>query len=260
MTVTTQVRGRVAVVRIERPEKRNAIDAPTTVALSQALDRAQDDAAVWAVVLTGTSDLFCAGTDLVVGPGEPTGRGGTYGVVHRSHTKPLLAAVEGLALGGGFEIAMACDLVVASRTASFGLPEVQRGLVANSGALVRAVRCLPRNLAVELLLTGARLSAQRAYDVGFVNRLADPGRAVEQALALAEEVCAGSPSAVRATLLALEEQVASDEERGWEATARAEARVRRGPDVAEGLDAFARKRPATWSDPPSQPADDAQVG
>ncbi|OHV36651.1 enoyl-CoA hydratase [Parafrankia soli] len=231
MSVRSEQQGRVTVIRIERPEKRNAIDATTTRELDEVLNRFQDDPAAWVGVLTGTADMFCAGTDIISGPGEPTPRGGEYGVIRRSHTKPLIAAVEGLALGGGFEIAMACDLVVAARTASFGLPETVRGLVANSGALLRAMRCLPLNVARELLVTGARLDAQRAYEIGFVNRLAEPGQAVEIALELAEEICRSSPVSVRATLQALEEQWADDEEAGWAATARAWARVEAGAPV-----------------------------
>ena len=191
MTVSSDRHGRVLVVRIERPEKRNAIDGPTAQGIDAALNGFQDDPGLWVAVLTGTPEVFCAGTDIVAGPGEPTPRGGPYGIIRRRHAKPVVAAVEGLALGGGFEIAMACDLVVASAAASFGLPETRRGLVANSGALARAMRCLPLNVARELLLTGARLDARRAHEIGFVNRLAEPGTAVEVALELAEEILRG---------------------------------------------------------------------
>lgn len=249
MTVTTDRHGRVLVVRLERPEKRNAIDEATARGLDDALNGFQDDPGLWAAILTGTPEVFCAGTDIVAGPGRPTARGGPYGVIRRSHTKPLIAAVEGLALGGGFEIALACDLVVASTAASFGLPETQRGLVANSGALLRAMRALPLNVARELLLTGARLDAGRAHEIGFVNRLTEPGRAIEGARELAERICTSSPTAVSASLQALEEQWAAAEEQGWAATRRAEERIAAGPDKQEGLDAFAAKRPPRWSDP-----------
>lgn len=249
MNVRTETRGRVAVIRIDRPEKRNAIDAVTTRELDEALNRFEDDDEIWVGVLTGTPELFCAGTDIVSSSGGPTERGGKYGLVRRSRTKPLIAAVEGLALGGGFEVAMACDLVVASDAASFGLPETMRGLVATSGALLRAMRCLPLNVARELLITGARLDARRAYDIGFVNRLADQGAAVESALAMAEEICAASPAAVRATLQALEEQWAEADDTGWAATARAQERIESGPDYQEGLAAFAEKRAPRWSGP-----------
>jgi enoyl-CoA hydratase/carnithine racemase len=249
MTVSTDRHGRVLVVRIERPEKRNAIDGPTARGIDEALNGFQDDPGLWVAILTGTREVFCAGTDIVAGPGEPTPRGGPYGIIRRRHAKPIVAAVEGLALGGGFEIAMACDLVVASATASFGLPETRRGLVANSGALARAMRCLPLNVARELLLTGARLDARRAHEIGFVNRLAEPGTAVEVALELAEEICVASPTAVSATLAALEEQWSDAEDAGWAATHRAEVRIAEGPDKREGLAAFAEKRPPVWSDP-----------
>jgi enoyl-CoA hydratase/carnithine racemase len=249
MSVSSETCGRTTVIRIERPEKRNAIDSAVARALDDALNRFQDDPAAWVGILTGTHDLFCAGTDVVAGPGEPTPRGGEYGVIRRTHTKPLIAAVEGLALGGGFEIAMACDLVVASRTASFGLPETRLGLVANSGALLRAMRCLPLNIARELLVTGVRLHARRAYEIGFVNRLADPGRALDVALDLAEEICLSSPTAVRASLLALEEQWADADDAGWAATARAQDRVDTGTDKEEGLTAFVEKRAPHWSEP-----------
>jgi enoyl-CoA hydratase/carnithine racemase len=248
MTVRSETRGRTAVIHIERPEKRNAIDSALTRALDEALNRFQDDAACWVGIVTGTADVFCAGTDVLAGPGEPTPRGGEYGVIRRTHVKPLIAAVEGLALGGGFEIAMACDLVVASRSASFGLPETRLGLVANSGALLRAMRCLPVNIARELLITGVRLDAQRAHEIGFVNRLAAPGRSLDVALELAEQICRSSPIAVRATLLALEEQWANAEEAGWTATARAQKHIDAGPDKEEGLAAFAEKRAPRWSE------------
>ena len=240
--IRTETHGRVAMIRLERPAKRNAIDHVSTQELDDALNAFQDDPQYWVGVLTGTADVFCAGTDIVFGPGDPTRRGGEYGLIRRKHTQPLIAAVEGVALGGGFEIVMSCDLVVASRAAEFGLPETQRGLVANSGALLRATRSLPVNLALELLITGARLGAQRAYEIGFVNRLADPGNAVGVALELAAEVCASSPASVRSTLQALDEQWVADEAVGWDATARAVQRIQAGPDLDEGLAAFAEKR------------------
>ena len=249
MAVRTETYDRVLVLRIERPEKRNAIDEATARGIDEALNRYQDDPGLWVAILTGTADLFCAGTDIVAGPGAPPERGGPYGIIRRGHTKPVIAAVEGLALGGGFEITMACDLVVASTTASFGLPETRRGLVANSGALLRAMRCLPLNVARELLITGTRIDGRRAHDIGFVTRLTEPGHAVEGALALAAEIAESSPAAVSATLQALEEQWASAEDQGWAATSRAEQRIAGGPDKQEGLDAFAQKRAPRWSNP-----------
>ena len=146
------------------------------VGIDEALNLLEDDDELWAGVITGNAAVFSAGTDLRDGTGGPTERGGEYGMIRRRRSKPLIAAVEGPAFGGGFEIALACDLVVASRTARFALPESRRGVIASSGALFRAMRALPLNVARELLITGAVLDADRGYQIGFVNRVTDPGR------------------------------------------------------------------------------------
>src|SRR3954453_4697654 len=158
--------GRVLVVRMDRVDKRNAVDAAMTAELSAALDLLEDDDELWVGVLTGGAAVFSAGTDLIAGAGEPTARGGPYGVVQRTRSKPLIAAVEGLALGGGMEMVLACDLVVAARDARFGLPEVCRALVPTCGALFRGPQTLPVNLAREMLLTGAPMPAERLYAAG----------------------------------------------------------------------------------------------
>jgi enoyl-CoA hydratase len=177
-TVRRERRGRVLVVRIEREAKRNAIDTVTAHGIDEALNLLDDDDELWAGVITGTTTVFSAGTDLRDGAGRPTERGGEYGLIRRRRNKPLIAAVEGPAFGGGFETALACDLVVASRTARFALPESRRGVVASSGALFRAMRALPVNVAKELLITGAELDADRAHQLGFVNRVTEPGGAL----------------------------------------------------------------------------------
>jgi enoyl-CoA hydratase/carnithine racemase len=159
----------------------------------------------------------------------------------------LIAAVEGLALGGGMELVLACDLVVAGRGATFGLPEVARGVVATCGALVRAPRALPLNVARELLLTGDRLGAERAERLGFVNVLADDGHALDEAVALAERICRNSPVAARASLRALAETVGRDDELGWAATGRAIEAIRASADAEEGIAAFADKRAPRWT-------------
>ena len=239
--------GRVLVVRMNRAEKRNAVDAAMTVELSAALDLLDDDDDLWAGVLTGGNGVFSAGTDLVTGAGQPTDRGGAYGVVRRSRSTPLIAAVEGLALGGGMEIVLACDLVVAGRSASFGLPEVTRGVVASCGALFRGPRALPINVARELLLTGQRLGADRAERLGFVNVLTDDGQALAGALDLAEQICGNAPVSVRATLTAVEETLTHDDKRSWAATAGAIETVSASEDAREGVAAFAEKRPPRWT-------------
>jgi enoyl-CoA hydratase len=246
--VAVRVEGhdRVLVVRIEREEKRNAIDVPTAAGLDAALNRLEDDPELWVGVLTGTTGVFSAGTDLNEGISATTDRGGEYGVVRRRRSKPLIAAVEGPAFGGGFEMVLACDLVVASTSARFALPETRRGLVASSGGLFRAVRALPLNVARELLLTGAELDVTRAERLGLVNRVTVPGGAVEEALALAREICASSPMAVRETLAALALQHDDDDARGWQATAAAQESVLSSADREEGITAFLQRRTPQW--------------
>lgn len=242
-----EIRDRVLVVRIEREQKRNAIDVATARDIDAALNRLEDDPALWVGILTGTETVFCAGTDLKEGKGATTERGGEYGVIRRRRAKPLIAAVEGVAFGGGFEIALACDLVVASTAARFALPETRRGVVASSGALHRLARALPLHVAKELLITGAELSGERSHHFGLVNRLTPPGEALAGALAVADQICASSPIAVRATLAALADLVDSAEAQGWEATAAAVAEVRAGRDLHEGIAAFFERRDPVWS-------------
>jgi enoyl-CoA hydratase len=246
MTVTQENRGRILVVRIEREHKRNAIDVEAALGIDAALNRLDDDPALWVGVLTGTQTVFSAGTDLKDGAGARTERGGEYGLIRRSRVKPLIAAVEGVAFGGGFEMALACDLIVASRTARFALPETRRGVVATSGALFRAVRALPLHVAKELLITGAELDAERGYHLGLVNRVAEPGQALADAVALAEQICASSPVSVRATLAAIGAQAEEQDRTGWQTTAQAIQTVSAGPDMQEGIAAFFERRSPKW--------------
>ncbi|SHH04973.1 Enoyl-CoA hydratase/carnithine racemase [Jatrophihabitans endophyticus] len=238
--------GRVLVVRIRRPAKRNAIDAAVTAGLDAALNLLQDDPELWAGVLTGSDGGFSAGTDLVAGPGAPTERGGTYGVMRRRRTTPLVAAVEGYAYGGGFELALACDLVVAGETATFALPETTRGVVAASGALFLAPRALPVNVARELLLTGRRLDARRAWSLGLVNEVTAPGEALDRALGLAAEIVRHAPIAQRETLRALDTLGRDEADAGWAATAAAVEALQASADFAEAMAAFRAKRPPVW--------------
>ena len=249
MPVETEVRGRVLVVTMQREAKRNAIDQELADGISAALDRLDDDPDLWVGVLTGTPTVFSAGTDLASSRdgSAATDRGGEYGVIRRDRTKPLIAAVEGPALGGGFEIVLACDLVVAARDASFGLPEVKRGLVPTCGGLFRTARALPLNVAREMLLTGDRLDPERAYALGLVNVVAEPGGAVAAALALAERICTAGPVGARASLRAL------DRDRGRTRRARVGGHHRRdrgdprSDDMREGVLAFFEKREPRWT-------------
>ncbi|MCD2186968.1 enoyl-CoA hydratase-related protein [Actinomycetospora soli] len=244
--VRTEQHGTVLLIRMTRPEKHNAIDAAMTRGLDAALDRLDDDPGLRCGVLAGGERAFCAGTDVAVGPGEPTPRGGNYGVVARRRRTPLIAAVEGIAFGGGFEIALACDLVVASRTARFALPEVGLGLVANCGALFRTPRALTPAVAKRLLLTGDPIDAARAHELGLVTDLTEPGGAEATALAVAQRIAERSPAAVTATLAAVDSAVLEADARGWADTDAAVASIIDGPERAEGLAAFAEKRAPRW--------------
>jgi enoyl-CoA hydratase len=245
--VQVEVDGRVLVVTMRREAKRNAIDRAMADALDAAFNRLEDDDELWAGVLTGTDRFFSAGSDLTAGGDYVTERGGEYGLVRRRRRKPLVAGVEGPALGGGLELVLACDLVVAGRTARFGLPEVAIGVVAACGALFRAPRHFPLNVARRLVLTGEPLSAEEAFRLGFVNELTEAGEAAAGALALAERICANGPVAVRASMAALDEVVTTGDEQGWAVTAAAVERARSSQDAEEGVRAFLEKRPPVWS-------------
>ncbi|MFD5128888.1 enoyl-CoA hydratase-related protein [Streptomyces olindensis] len=244
--VTMERRGHVLVIRMRRTAKRNAIDPDMTAALDAALNELDDDPDLRCGILTGGEQVFSAGTDLAVGAGDPTPRGGPYGVVRRRRTTPLIAAVEGIAYGGGFELVLACDMVVAGRSARFGLPEVSRGVVATCGGLFRAWRPLPLNVAKQMLLTGRPLPAARASELGLVNDLVDDGQAEAAALALAEQVCENSPVSVTETLAAVDQVVGQADELGWEVTGHALDTVLGSEDHREGISAFLEKRTPHW--------------
>jgi enoyl-CoA hydratase len=248
--VLTERRGRVLVATINRPEVRNAIDSETAWAMSRALDELDDDPTLSAGVLTGAGGTFCAGMDLkafLTGERPSVGERGFAGIVERPPAKPLVAAVEGHALAGGFEIVLACDLVVAAENARFGLPEVTRGLVAAGGGLLRLSRRVPFHLAMEWALTGDVVTAAAARAGGLVNRVVAPGTALDSALELANRVAANAPLAVAATKRIMHE--ARDWTRGDEFGRQSEisAQVRGSEDAREGARAFAEKRPPRWS-------------
>ena len=246
MPVQVERQGEIVIVTLDRAAKRNAINAEMAKAIDGALNEFEDDPTARVAILTGGPDMFCAGTDIAEGSGKPTERGGEYGIIRRKSPKPIIAAVEGFAFGGGFEIAMACDLIVAASDARFGLPEVRRGLVATSAGLFRAPRTLPLNLARELLLTGDPMDADRAERLGVVNKITEPGQAVAGALALAERIVLNAPTSIRATLTALDTLYAGGDELGWEATEAARATIMPSEDRAEGISAFFEKRPPVW--------------
>jgi enoyl-CoA hydratase len=239
--------GRVLVISMERANKRNAIDRAMADALDHALNELDDDHDLWAGVLTGGTDVFSAGSDLTAGGDYSTERGGEYGIIRRRRRKPLIAAVEGPALGGGLEVVLACDLVVASSTAMFGLPEVTIGVVPTCAGLFRAPRALPLNVARQLILTGRPIEAARAYDVGFVNALTAPGQALEEALGLAHQLCANAPVSVQSCLKAVNDVVGADDDLGWAQTDQALRAAAGSADAREGVASFLEKRPPVWT-------------
>lgn len=239
----------VMTMTMRREAKRNAVDRELADQLDRAFARAEREAGVRVVVLTGAGGFFSAGTDLNEDASPATESGGEYGFVRRRRTKPLIAAVEGFALGGGFEMVLACDLVVAARDAVFGLPEVRRGVVANCGAFFRAPDRLPPSIAVEMLLTGDPVDAEQAHRFGLVNVVADPGGAVESARILAARIVRNSPASVAATLAAIADARTESEARLWSLTERAAAEAAASPDRAEGIAAFFEKRPPHWATP-----------
>jgi len=243
--VACEIHGRVLHIRMQRDAKRNAVDRAHADALDAAFNRLDDDPGLWAGVLSGGA-FFCAGSDLGSRGDYVTERGGEYGLIRRRRHKPLIAAVEGAALGGGLEIALACDLVVAASDARLGLPEVARGLVPTCGALFRALERMPANVARELVLTGQPLDAMRAHQLGLVNAVVPAGEALARALAMAHDIVANSPTAVQACLAAMNGLLARGEADGWAATGQALAAIRGSEDAQEGIRAFFERRAPVW--------------
>jgi crotonobetainyl-CoA hydratase len=248
--------GHVLVITLNRPHVHNAVDGAVCRLVGDALERAQEDRNIRTVVLTGSGDAtFCAGADLkAIARGEPVlppGREGwgLAGVVSHPISKPTIAAVNGNAVGGGFEIAMSCDLVVSARHALFGLPEVTRGRIAGAGGAFRVVEQVPSKIGMELLLTGESVSASRAAALGLVNRVVDRGAALDEALRMADVIAGNAPLAVQATkriATAMRNGVLAGEVDRWSDTRREVAALRGSLDAAEGALAFVEKRAPVW--------------
>jgi enoyl-CoA hydratase len=247
-----ETRDRVAVVTLDRPEARNAIDPATAAAIEEAIDRFEADDELWVGILAARGPVFSAGADLkAVSSGQADGimtrRGGFGGFCRRARTKPVIAAVDGPALAGGCEIVAACDLVVASTSSSFGIPEVKRSLVAGAGGLFRLGRKLPPNLAMELALTGDPITAEQAYVHGLVNQLVEPGAVLDAALALAGRIIANAPVAVRLSRQVLLDSEGLGDDDAWRVTGVAYRAVQETEDFREGPLAFVEKRPPRWT-------------
>lgn len=243
---------RIVIITLDRPAQRNAVNAVMATALRAAIERFEADRESLVAILTGSGDrAFCAGMDLKAfaageGPAILEGPGGFAGFTHGARTKPVIAAVNGAALAGGCEIVLSCDLVVAAENAVFGLPEIKHGLFAASGGVLRLPRMIPRTLALELLLTGDAIDAQRAFDLGLVNRVVPPGQLRAAALELARRICVNAPLAVRETLALARAVFSLPEEQLQVRNDEAWARIVATEDAQEGPRAFAEKRPAVW--------------
>lgn len=247
--VLRERRGRVLEITINRPEQRNAVNAAVASGIAAALDQLDEDDGLSVGVLTGAGKGFCAGMDLkafAAGEVPHAGDRGFAGITQRASRKPLIAAIEGFAVAGGLEVALACDLIVASRGARLGVPEVKRSLVAAGGGLLRLPQVLPRNVAVELALTGDPISAERAYGLGLVNRLAEPGEALSAALELAETIAANGPLALQATKRILLESADWPESEFFARQGDISGPVFASEDAREGARAFAEKREPVW--------------
>jgi enoyl-CoA hydratase len=247
-------RGRVEILRMNRPEARNAMSPELSRAIADALDDIEGDRDVWTVILTGTGPIFCAGADLkVVAQGRGIEidqvKGGFGGLVRRDFPKPVIAAVNGPALAGGFEMVLACDLVVASEDSSFGLPETKRGLLAAAGGPMRLAKRVPLATALEIVMSGEQIPVARAYELGLVNRVVPADRVLDEAVALAEQINENSPTAVRLGRRLVKDAVDLTEAEAWKRTNELAQELFASGDAIEGATAFAEKRAPMWQDP-----------
>lgn len=251
MVVDYEKDGRVAIITLNRPEARNAVNGALATRMEEILDDYESDPELWVAILTANGPVFCAGADLkeiAAGRGGELGtrKGGFAGLVRRERVKPLIAAVHGSALAGGTEIALSCDMIVCATDTQFGLPEVKRALVAGAGGLFRLPRAIGMAPALEVIMTGDPLPAERAYQLGMVNQLVAPGEVMSAARALAERIMGAAPIAVQESRgVAVQAFTASDEDL-WRASGEAFGRNAQTEDYQEGPRAFIEKRPPKW--------------
>ena len=248
--ILTERRGRVLVITINRPESRNVVNLAVSKGLADAVDELDDSADLSVAVITGAGGNFCAGMDLkAFAAGEVVaipGRG--IGFTERPPRKPLISAVEGYALAGGTEVVLATDLVVASRSAKFGIPEVKRGLVAaGGGGLLRLQKRIPYQKALELALTGNSFTAEQGEAWGFVNVVTEPGEALDGAIELAERITADGPLAVATTKEIMVKSADWSEEEMWKKQLEHIIPIFTSNDAKEGAIAFAEKRAPEWT-------------
>jgi len=255
--VQYDVQGRIGIITLNRPEARNAINGDVASGVEAAIDRLEADPDVWVGILRANTEgqekpVFCAGADLKAinsgnAGGLGTSRGGFAGFVYRERTKPVIVAVDGLATAGGCEIVLAADLVVATTRSSFGLAEVKRNLIAGAGGLFRLPRAIGQAAAMEVILTGEPLTAQRAFDLGLVSRLVEPGKALDEAIALATKITEAAPLAVWASRKVVLAAAFEDDETLKKLTNEEFAKIMGSEDTKEGLTAFIEKRLPNWT-------------
>jgi enoyl-CoA hydratase len=247
--VLTERRDGVLVITLNRPEVRNAVNAAVAEGIAHALDELDGDDALQAGVLTGAGGFFCAGMDLgafVKGESPWYGDRGFAGIAQRGARKPLIAAIEGFAVAGGLEVALACDLIVAAEGAKLGIPEAKRSLVAAGGALLHLPKRMPYHVVMELALTGDPMPAERFHAFGVVNRLAPAGGALDAALDLAAAIVKNGPLALAASKEIIQKQYDWTSQDGWAKQGEIAGPVMASADAKEGASAFKEKRDPVW--------------
>jgi enoyl-CoA hydratase len=254
--VLFEKRGRIGIITLNRPEARNAVNGDVASGVEAALDAIEADDDIWVGIVTANTagqekPVFCAGADLKAinsgnAGGLSTKRGGFAGIAYRERRKPIIVAVDGLATAGGCEIVLSCDLVVASNRSSFGLAEVKRNLIAGAGGLFRRPRAIGRGAALEIILTGEPLAAQRAYELGLVNHVVAPDQVMPKALEIAERICAAAPLAVWASRKVVLASAYEDDETLINMTNAEFGAIMASEDTKEGLNAFIEKRLPSW--------------
>ena len=255
--VLFEKRGRIGIITLNRPEARNAVNGDVASGVEAALDAIEADDDIWVGIVTANTagqekPVFCAGADLKAinsgnAGGLSTKRGGFAGIAYRERRKPVIVAVDGLATAGGCEIVLSCDLVVASNRSSFGLAEVKRNLIAGAGGLFRLPRAIGRSAALEIILTGEPLAAQRAYELGLVNHVVAPDQVMPKALEIAERICAAAPLAVWASRKVVLASAYEDDETLINMTTAEFGAIMASEDTKEGLNAFIEKRLPSWN-------------
>ena len=249
LILTEVIDGHTLIIRINRPEVRNAFDGSTARAMEAVIDDYDADPALRCAVITGSDIVFSAGQDLVAaarGDMAVTQRRGGFGIMGQPPFKPIIAAVEGHALAGGLELCLACDLIVSSNTATMGVPEAARSLVAIGGGCFRLPNRIPYHLAMELILTGKAWPATRFAEFGLVNKLTEPGQALAGALELAAQICEAGPLAVKASKQIARHAADWTDAEAWQKQFEYAAPVMNSEDMQEGLRAFAEKRAPIW--------------